>query len=259
MSVTFRLNQLEFEKQIHQVIAATGKDAGEVVTQEAKLFVQDVIRFTPPFSTGPSTESYNQQRRTGENAVQRDIKRVMTAVEDIKFLSHIRKKEIRDRVEKLIRKRDTEGLKVVLRSLGIPVATVLVEADPKMHARRRDRRGRVQRSKGVINVVMRGLTLKRYIREKQSHVGQGKSGWLAAARGLGIKLPAWITRHQGAPGKFIDNTKNTKQPSITVGNLVDYVQESGSRLQIIERALRNRARNMKAKVDRIISSGWKKR
>lgn len=257
MGAIFDLNLKQWNEQARNVVAITGKKAGEVVRSEGKLLLQDVVRMTPPFSKGPSTESFNVQRKTGEAAVARDIRRVMLAVDDIKMLSLIRKKEIKDRLDKLIKKRDTQGVREILRKLGIPVASVIVEADPVIHERQRDRRGRIQRASGrAINVVLRGLTLKRYIREKQSHVGKAKAGWAEAAKGFGVKLPNWITRHK-SPGQFKDNTHDPKMPSVTIGNLVDYIQGAGADLRIMERALGNRVRNMKVKIERILASGWK--
>lgn len=46
------------------------------------------------------------------------------------------------------------------------------------------------------------VKLANYIREQQSHVGFNFAGFLPAAANLGLKLPAWVSRHGGAPGSF---------------------------------------------------------
>lgn len=253
MSLLFKMRLAEFGAQINEIVKVTGREAGEVVRQEGKLFVQDAMRMTPPFSTGPSTESLNLQRKTGENAVERDIRKVFQKIDPGK----VRDRRIRKDLERAIRKRDFAGIKIILQYLKLPVADVLREADPAIHDAKRDRRGRVQRNKNKV-WILNEPSLNRLIRGKKSHVGKAKAGWADAARGLGLNLPGWITRHS-SPGEFKDKTKDPVRPSIVVGNAVEYIQAKGAQLNIINRALANRIRNMKAKLEKVARSGWKKK
>ena len=252
MSLVFSINEKEFSRQIAEVIRVTGKSAGEVVRQEGKLFVKDVVKMTPPFGTAPTTESLNAQRKVGQKAVERDVRRTFITLDFTK----IREARIRKQLEKLARKNDLEGVKRLLRACRFPVREVLREASMDAHQAQRDRRGRVQRSKFIWVLKDRGT--RRVIRERKSHVGKAKSGWAKAARGLGVHLTGWISKHSGA-GVFVDRTKDPRQPMIRVGNNVRFIQGTGAQLKIVNRALKNRVRNMKAKLERIVKSGWKRR
>lgn len=256
MSVMFDVHTRNFGEQIDDLIRATGKEAAKVVRDEARLFVQDVIKHTPPFGPTPSTETYNEQRRIGENAVERDIKRTYQGLEELKLFKGGDEKLL-DRLRKLARQRRVEDLKDTLRDLGIKNPEVFIEVDPNYHAGKRDRRGRVRSGKGRATtnraIVLKETTLRRYIREKKAHVGKAKAGWVTAAQGLGISLPKWITRHS-QPGQFIDKTHDARQPSVTVANLVSWIQDTGADLRIINRALENRVRVMKIKLEKILEA-----
>lgn len=253
MSLLFKIRVEEFRTQVSRLVTLTGRDAGEVVKSEGRLLVQDAMRMTPPFANAPSTESLNAQRKTGEKAVERDINKVFAKLKSLK----VRDKRIRKDLARAIRKRDFARVKIILKYMKLPVEDAMREADPAVHEHKRDRRGRVQRNKNKV-WILNEPSLNRIIREKKKHVGKAKAGWAAAARGLGVKLPNWITRHS-SPGAFKDNTKDPKQPSITIGNLVGYIQAAGSDLRIMQRAIQNRTRNLKAKLEKIIASGWQKK
>jgi hypothetical protein len=252
MSELFRLRTSQFDSEIRNLIRETQKDAGEVLRQEAKLFVQEAVHLTPPFGESPSTESYNAQRKIGLAAVERDIKAAMRAVDDLKFIDKLKKKRLRDRIEKLIHEGNVEGVNAIFKKMKsrYRLATIMQDADPDLHERYRDRRGRVQ-NKRTINIVLRGSSLRRYIREKQKDVGRAKGGWVKAAQGLGVRLPAWITRHS-EPGEFQDHSRDPN-PRIKVGNLVRFIQETGADLRIVNRALQSRIRNIRTKLERIMN------
>lgn len=252
MDLLFKVRKEEFGRQLERISMVTGREIGTVIRQEAKLFVKDVLKLTPPFGTAPSTESLNAQKKVGERAVERDIRRVFSTLD----LTKIRSPKIKHDLERLVRKGDLEGVRRVLRAMGIPARDVLREADPKLHEGQRDRRGRIQSRKNIW--VVKDGSVKRYVREKQKHVGKAKSGWLMAARALGVSVTNWISRHSGA-GVFVDRTRDRKKPMVRVGNAVDFIQGSGAELQIVKRALQNRVRNMKAKIERVLRSGWRRR
>lgn len=251
--LTHTLRTAEFSRQLEEIVRVTGKEAGQVIREEGKLFVQDVAHMTPPFGSAPSTESYAKQRKVGEAAVERDIKRVFHVID----LTKIRNEKLRESLEKLIKKRDLLAVELLLRAARIPARAVIKEADPSLHEVWRDRRGRVQSSKFIW--VLEGASVGRYIRSKKAHVGLAKSGWAAAAAALGVKLPGWITRHGSGQGSFVDKTNDPVAPKIVVRNGVPAAQATGAELRIVERALKNRVRNMKAKLERVARSGWKKK
>lgn len=250
--ITFKLREAQLSAQLRELARVTGKEALTIVLDEGRLLAQDLVRLTPPFSTAPSTESFSKQRQAGEKAVERDINRVFHVVD----LDKIHSPRVRARLEVLVRKRDLEGIKALLKACNIPAHEVLREVDPKLHAFNRDRRGRVQRSKRIW--VLNGRSVNSYVRKIKSHVGQAKAGWAASAQALGVRLPAWITRHGSGGGSFkLD--KKPGAPKITLRNDVPYIQASGGDLQIVERAMKNRIRNIKAKLEKIARSGWRKK
>lgn len=247
---TFRLiNEAEIAQQINEIVRVTGREGGEVIRQESKLLVQDLVRLTPPFGPAPSTESYGKQREVGEHAVERDVRNVFTVLD----LDKIRNEGIRERLRLLMRKGDLDGVKGVLKGCKIPVNTVLLEADAGVHEFARDRRGRVQTWKKIYVIRERGVN--RYVREMKSHVGRSKAGWAAAAAALGVRLPSWITRHGTSGGSVRDQTRGN-EPKVTI---VNEHGGGGSDLRVVDRAMKNRIRNIKAKLEKIVRSGWKKK
>jgi hypothetical protein len=106
--------------------------------------------------------------------------------------------------------------------------------------------------------VLRAQGLKRLIRTEKGHVGKGKSGWSQAAHGLGAKVPSYVGRHSG-PGVFIDKSRDPREPKIIIANAVPFVQGSGAELNIMQRAMQNRVRNIRAKLEKIVKSGWKRK
>lgn len=248
--LTFGLNTAEFSRQIGEIVRVTGKEAGEVVREEAGLFTKDVVKFTPPFGSAPSTESFGAQRKVGEAAVERDIKRVFTWLD----LSKINSEGVRKRLEELARAGDVDGIKDVLKGCRIPVNTVLLEVNERVHDFARGSRGRVQKWKRIWVVRSRGIAA--YIRKKKADVGKSKAGWVAAAQKFGVKLPSWITRHGAGGGSVRDESKHATEPKITITN---HHGSGGPETRIVERAMKNRVRNIKAKLERIAKSGWKRK
>ena len=128
-------------------------------------------------------------------------------------------------------------------------------SDPaSLHARARDgRTGRVKRGSKVRAAVVKAelLALRRSLKLA---VGTLAAGWNAAAQELGVKLPAWITRHGTKHGIIkIDVSKNGIRIYLAndVG-FVDNIPDLERRLQwavnvvaknIIEKQLPNAVKN----------------
>lgn len=250
--LTFSLKTAEFSRQIGEIVKVTGKEAAVVIREEGRLLVKDVAKMTPPFGKAPSTESFASQRKLGEAAVEKDVRRVFHVID----LSKIRNASLREALERLVKKKDLAGVEALLKRMKIPARMVIREADAGLHEAWRDRRGRVQRDKWIW--VLSGASVNRYVRAMKGHVGRAKAGWSAAAAALGVKLPAWITRHGAGHGSFRDETKHPTAPKITIINAVPKAQASGAELQIVRRAMANRIRNMGKKLERIARSGWKR-
>lgn len=248
---TFKWREAEFANQILNLQRVTQRALADVVKDEARLFVQDAIKMTPPFGSSPNQESFASQKRVGEAAVKRDLGRSFTILDP----SKIRDRRVRKDLEKAARKGDMETVKRLLLYCKIPVNSVLREATAAEHAKLRDKRGRVQKWQKVW--VLRTQSVGRVLRAARSHIGRGKAGWMEAAKALGVKVPDWISRHVSSPGRVQDLTKGTDKPRIIVSNEVPFIQEAGADLRIVNRAMANRIRNIKVKIEKAVRAGWK--
>lgn len=260
MSVFFDVAHKDFAEQLDGLVKATGKEAGRVVRDEARLFVKDVVKHTPPFGETPSTETLNHQRKIGEAAVERDIRRAFVALEELKVMQG-EETALVGRLRELARQGKVQSIHDILRDeLNFKNPNVAARVDPEWHETQRDKRGRVPGGKRRPRmVILNEGTIRKQIRAKQRRVGKAKGGWAAAADALGVKLPGWIKRH-GSPGQVQNRLDNIFNPSITMANLVGYIQGTGAELQIVNRALRNRVKVMKLKLERILTArkkGWR--
>ena len=247
MSATIHINTSGFQHELTRLVAVGRKSAAEIIKQQGKLFVRDLIKMTPPFGNAPVTESFAKQREAGKIAVLQQIGRTMLPASqiDTPFILAI----LKGRTTKK-RKAGREEAERRLRLLqGMGAARIDELADPAWHASQRDRRGRVRgRFRNVF--IKNEASLRRYIREKQDHVGKAKSGWKQAASMVGFSLPAWITKHTGGAG-IAEQRLTGDRPFLRVGNLIDWIQDSGAGLRIVQRALDNRVRNMKIMIENI--------
>ena len=75
-------------------------------------------------------------------------------------------------------------------------------------------------------VVEKEAALRTYIRSVQKRVGKAKAGWLAAARLVVAKFPAWIGKSGGEIlGRVRDQSNQADNPSITMSNEVAYASQ----------------------------------
>lgn len=264
MQPTVSIDEARLNQALRQFIADTGRDVAKVVRDQARLLTRDLIGGTPPFgkhafrrvsnSLGEG-ESYNDQRKIGEAAVRRDVGRVFQSFR--KYAAYVAKKFNKPKLEtyllQLARQSDTQTLERIFRK-WLWRAKVRTTALRGEHLKRRQKNGRVKKGPAVF--VLDDRSIKNYEREVVSHVGKAKAGWLAAARGLGVRgLPAWITRHS-SPGLFQDQTGDTTKPTITIGNLVDFAAEIPE--TVWTAALENRMRSMKIEAEKVMEANHRK-
>jgi hypothetical protein len=252
---TFHLDTAGFSRGVRELINITGRSAGDLIRQQARLFLKDVLYLTPPRNKHPLSESFAAQRRTGEAAVRRDIRKVFVSVENLHMVKNPTNAKLGKRLRKLSRSGNIAGVQAILRNIGVSNPQVLASAQASVHKGARDKRGRVARGSG--HFVLSEASIKSYLKTAQSHVGKWKSGWLACAKHLKVAVPTWISKHS-EPGDYDDQTRNTSHPSFTLINSAAKHQISAD-LQIIETALRIREKNMKAMAERIIASGWRQK
>lgn len=258
---------LRFNRMVEKFSTETRRSFKDVLWQQAKLLVKDLIRATPPFGGNAFSESFNAQRRVGMEAVERDIRSVFTSLRE--FVGRLHDQDLANALSmagglgsmnKTRRNRgwrsgvDMQALEAIFRNMGMD-GRIIRDVKPELHEQARNQRGRVgKRSKSYI-VVDEG-SIKRYIKLKQSHIGKAKAGWMKAAIGLAVSgIPRWIRDHL-APGVFTDKSNGILEQSITVGNLVSYAADFSERP--FRAAIENRIRSMKIQMEKIAAALAKK-
>lgn len=227
----------------------------KLIQDQARLFVRDAIKLTPPFGGHAISESFSVQRKVGEKAVARDVGRVFKSKASLKILANPKNPILAAALAKAIQKKDKPAVEAILSNIGTKLS-VLVQPDESTHRARRGARGRVR--KGQSYLVLDERALKRYTKEKVSHVGKAKAGWLASARALNVPgIPAWITRHGGETPGLIRFEDTPGEYAITVGNLVRWAPDFAG-VRIIEAAFENRIRGMTKQAEAILAYELKK-
>lgn len=217
------------------------QDVAVILKQQAKSIITNsqrtgVMDLTPPTAGASAVGSLSEQRKAGEAAVSRDIRKVfMTAKEAVK-----KAKEDNPRAgrvfSRLLREKKTQEAMAILRFGGgeqvvaikahnrkggvivtgytqkrispsfkslSGMTSIQAYPDPSLHRRSRDSRGRVNRNRPAA-IVTDPASLTAYIKSRQAMVGYHKSGWRASAAAVGASVAAFISRLAG-PGRVINN------------------------------------------------------
>jgi len=248
--MSFEIDFTRWSDQAKHLLRVTGRDAGEVLKSEAALFTLDCVRLTPPNAKNPFRESFNVQRRAGERAVQNDIQKIFKSWESLQIVQSNPK--LAEELKKYARRGAVDKAAVLLRRLGVKIPVILA-ATADLHKSLRGAGGRTLRKP---RMVLQTASIGRILRAAQKRVGMEKSGWTAAANALGVKLPAWITRHAG-PGQVQLNLGTPDNQSITVSNLVPYAQPHGPKLGIIKRAYERRVESLTKRLEHIVQKNFK--
>lgn len=252
---TLKVNDREFQRALEQLADLKKDKPGgfpKFIKSIGKRFVTDVVHFTPPFSQATSQESYNAQRKIGENATFRDVGRVFQDLGKLRIFENPNKE-----VQKLLKSKNPATIQAFLKAAGIR-GNVALNAEPFLHQNRRDSRGRVPKTFKGNNFVINWKSAQSYAKSKVKHVGTAKSGWVKAAQGCGAKLPMWITKQAGAQAGTFKDRSQALAPYIEFSNDVPFIQRTGADLKIMDRATKNVARNMEKESQHIIEARGKK-
>ena len=224
----------------------------------SRLWLQ-AVRHTPPMGGAPGSENWKSQKELGENATERDIKKIF--------------REIRGRI--ILSADEQKKGKIVFREGGrkfrcrperyLPEATF--ETLSKIHKKYKNQVGRVvtnefEKTDGltVPHYYVAKTTLKSYIQKKVAKVGHGKSGWVKAWKSLSkVQLPSggvFAPRPSGFPAAWITSKRGEGRSTVTGltspnGNIVveftNTVKGMGSHSgKIIQQAMLSASRNMEA-------------
>lgn len=267
MAASFTIDMREFHPAARALVDQTKKDTGVTLKRIAKNLVQDCVKFTPPFSEATSQESFAVQRKVGIEAVTSDVTGMFRPAGEFDFDNNRRtlldyietgstffglpeNDGLKRRALNYIQAGNWDAIQRIFENTHQRLSKFIASATSEIHKSARDRRGRVRRSaKTRPYYVQDARSIKRLLRTTIANVGIAKSGWNKAARRLGLTLPNWIAKHRGR-GLYKDTVGHLfTWPSITVGNLVEYIQATGASLRIMQRAVDNRVRNMKKELE----------
>jgi hypothetical protein len=200
--LTAQLVDTGLAQHIEDFAAATNRTVPDITRQAMKGMVRYAIDLTPPAGSGRSGK---EAQRVGELAITRDLGLMGFAPVTLKGFREI---------------------KVVYGHVLVhPVRVKTKEnpkfADPEAHRRARLsslHSGRATRGgKQAFYVDRRKFQpmLKRLLAE----VGRVASGWVPAARELGVPVPAWIARHGGSDrGTTVEQVSEGSKLSLRVTN-----------------------------------------
>lgn len=123
-----------------------------------------------------------------------------------------------------------------------------------LHKRHRNQRGRVN---GRPRYSVKTEDFRTYEKEMLAQIGTLAAGWNAAARALGVRVPAWISRHGSRYGTVeIRLSGNTIW--ITVSNKVPFVGSVGDLSRRVQFALNAQADAMERQIKVLLAKAAKK-
>jgi hypothetical protein len=155
MKADFHFDLRAIKRAIKQLEPHVKRSRSELTEQAARGFVKEVVDITPPAGKGKRGSA---AKKAGEAAIKSDLARVMIGVRARKNVTLQDPREIHQRL------RDLRTGRINPRNLKHPYP---VDA-------------------GALRSLQRELLGK---------VGELAAGWNAGAEKLGVKLPAWVTRH----------------------------------------------------------------
>ena len=216
MNVRMKFDMSRLQRAIKNLQPLVKKSRRELVEQAAKGFVKNVAAITPPASKGTTGTA---ARKQGEAAIINDLARVMLPMRSR------RNAEFQSALDIYKRFRDQRTGRINPRNLQkpYPVAT----AD--------------------YNALRKALLL---------HVGWLAAGWNAAAQKLGVKLPAWITRHGTSQG-IILVTSDGSRFRIEISNAVKFVGNVKDLERRIQKAVDYQANAMERQGDYLLRKAVK--
>jgi hypothetical protein len=192
----------------------------ELTEQAAKGFVKEVVDITPPAGKGKRGSA---AKKAGEASIQYDLARVMVAVR---------------------------------------ARTGVTLQDPwAIHQRLRDlRTGRINPRNLKRPYPVDAGALRALENELLKRVGELAAGWNAGAGLLGVKLPAWVTRH-GPRRSAVSVVNSFRQFRITLINAVKYVTSVEDYDRRIQSAITIQANKMRRQAEFLLKralrgAGW---
>lgn len=221
MKGRLRFDLKPIQRGIKALAPQVKKSRRELAEEAARGFVKEVVAITPPASKGKRGSA---AKKAGEGAILVDLARVMVAA---------------------------------ARRKGVTLA------DPaEIHKRLRDpRTGRLNPRNLKHPYPVDAAALRSLRNELLKRVGELAAGWNAGAQKLGVKLPAWVTRH-GAGRSAAAVIDTLRVFRIILTNAVKYVGSVDAYDRRIQSALNIQGQKMQRRAEFLLTralkrAGWK--
>jgi hypothetical protein len=235
----FVLDASWFEKTFARFAAVSTKSVEELLKDQARLFVIDAIRVTPPFHQGVG-QNATTAKKAGEKSISANLNRLFMG----KDLVGSR------RITHLFGRTDVPGLPYIVPAKERYPDVQGIYDEEKEKARLRAQRGMRFWQK---QIPVSRVKARRIYRAEVKKVGWLAGGWNTAAMALGAgsKIPAFVRRHASAPGQVQIDFKPHRLRIVLV-NQVKYADHVGGLQKRAGFALRKRADAMTLQIPRLI-------
>lgn len=238
---TSKLNSRILE--LHDALIAQGGDVESIFRDEARLFLRQVIRLTPP-----------KTREQGEAAIKRDLMKIFTPVNQ-DFLDDLIIEHGHNNIDAWITSAVDPGVK---RHVMFDYASNTGTEMADFHQRNRDNRGRTRPLKRMASGWYSPFAVSfedfaSYRDKVLKRVGMRKAGWGVSLIGMAGKVAGWIRRHvdsKQAKGEL--HLVAADKPSVTMINRSPGI---GQDVRTVNSALRVRSQAIGRRI-RLILSGY---
>ena len=246
-------NEAHFRNRLAALGRLINKSVEEMAVDVMRLGVEQAIRLTAPFSKGQSfTEALGAQKRLGEAAVRRDIRRVFHDEAPLESSEFLRS------VYRVLKANGPAAANALLERGSVSTVQAMPAPTEADHNQVRVR-GKVPKRPSRHYAVKGGLDA--YIRSKIRNVGKTKAGWIPAARQLKAArkaMPAWVTRHSSPGGLSV--TRNGSTVRWRAYNSVPHIADSKAHRDIETRVARSMQNNIEKRIVKVraaIKRGWR--
>lgn len=239
MEPDFVLDAGWFEKTFTRFAAVSTKSVEELLKDQGRLGIIDMIRVTPPFHQGVG-QNATTAKKAGEKSISANFNRLFMG----KDLVGSR------RITHLFGRTDVPGLPYIVPAKERFPDVQGIYDDEKEKAKLRAQRGMRFWEK---KIPVSRVKARRIYRAEVKKVGWLAGGWNTAARelGAGPKIPAFVRRHGSAPGQVVVDFKPERLRIVLV-NQVKYADHVGGLQKRAGFALRKRADAMTLQIPRLI-------
>ena len=254
ITVDVRLDR--FKDAATKLVAIGG---GAELRMQAKLLVQEAMRWTPPFKRGAagSQSRGEQSKKIGERAVSIEYRR---AVEPM-FSWMWRDPRIREALDRARSKNKPDIVSKVLKNAakvnganGVEwrqAKSVHIAHGMARHGRRR------KVTKKHPFWTWDTSEWLRYRDVLKNRVGRMRASWVKAGQQLGAKMPRYVTRHGQINGAIKDASNDKVSPSVSMTSYAPGIADP-ELMRLFMYALNGRAKAMASRYKYLVRDAAKK-